>query len=90
MKLIKEYNKKLDNLPPNDNNSQSLSKKIVKDLVLENSQLWEFNQFDCNEKWVKESKMRYDISILQTWIYMKKELIIIAKEYQHFMKSHYQ
>ena len=66
MKFIKKYNKKLDNLSSNDNNPQSLSEKIVKDLILEDSQLWEFDRFDCNEKWVKESKMRHTISMLQT------------------------
>jgi Kyakuja-Dileera-Zisupton transposase len=90
VKLIKEYNKKLDSLPPNDNNPQPLPEKIAKDLALGDSQLWELVRFGCNEKWAKEPKMRRAISVLQTWIRAEEELVIIAEECQRFVKSHCQ
>jgi hypothetical protein len=84
VKLIKEYNKKVDRLPPGEHNPAHLPDDIKKYLDNE-SALFDLERFGSNERWAKEPGLRRAITKLKEWDRVEEEVQILAVEDRRFI-----
>jgi len=86
-KLIDEYNAALSEFPPDPCNPPPLSKKITKQLLAFDSDLFETDRFLCNQRWAREKGMRRAIIVANTLERAKEELVILSREMERFVNS---
>jgi len=86
--LIKTYNKKVLSYPPSEHRPPILNFKKVTNLLLADSNLWDLDCFQCNEKWAKDPKTRKMISTLLLRRPAQEELGLLTAEYTRLIRNH--
>jgi hypothetical protein len=84
-KLIKEYNDKVKELPPDTRRPQSIDSNGLNTLLLADSALWDLDRFQCNDKWALHPPTRTAISSLANISRAQEEVSLLVSESLRFL-----
>ena len=88
--MIKEYNRDVAHLPPNEFNPLPFPKGLrITNALLEDTMLWELDHFESNEKWATDPPTPCIIETLHEKDRIEEELDILAHRALRFVNSHY-
>ena len=88
--MIKEYNRDVARLPPNEFNPLPFPKGLrINNELLEDTMFWDRDHFDSNEKWATDPPTCRIIETLHEMDRIEEELHILAHQALRFVNSHY-
>jgi hypothetical protein len=83
--VVSEYNKKVDELPPDPQNPTKLDEERLHELLEGDSSLWDLDRYGCNEPWAKDPQTKRALSELAELDRSEEELVLTSEETRRYI-----